>query len=38
MGAIVTVGAPAPAHDLIRLREPTAVTADGQHHRGSSRR
>jgi phosphoribosyl-dephospho-CoA transferase len=26
----VTVGAPAPSHDLIRLREPTAVTANGQ--------
>jgi phosphoribosyl-dephospho-CoA transferase len=24
------VGAPAPTHDLIQLREPTAVTADGQ--------
>jgi phosphoribosyl-dephospho-CoA transferase len=29
MEPIVTVGAPAPTHDLIRLREPTAVTADG---------
>jgi phosphoribosyl-dephospho-CoA transferase len=29
MGPIVTAGAPAPTHDLIRIREPTAVTADG---------
>lgn len=29
MGSIVTNGAPAPTHDLIRLREPTAVTTDG---------
>src|SRR6202022_4088375 len=29
MEPIVMVGAPAPTHDLIRLREPTAVTADG---------
>jgi phosphoribosyl-dephospho-CoA transferase len=30
MGPIVTVGAPAPTHDLIRVREPAAVTADGR--------
>jgi phosphoribosyl-dephospho-CoA transferase len=29
MEPIVTGGAPAPTHDLIRVREPTAVTADG---------
>jgi phosphoribosyl-dephospho-CoA transferase len=29
MEPIVTAGAPAPTHDLIRLREPTAVTAAG---------
>jgi phosphoribosyl-dephospho-CoA transferase len=29
MEPIVTVGALAPTHDLIRLREPTAVTAGG---------
>ena len=30
MGPIVTAGVAAPTHDLIRLREPTAVTADGR--------
>ena len=29
MGPIVRVGAPAPTHDLIRLREPTVLAADG---------
>jgi phosphoribosyl-dephospho-CoA transferase len=30
MEPIITVGAPSPTHNLIRLREPTAVTANGQ--------
>ena len=30
MGSIVTAGAPAPVHDLMRVRAPTAVTADVQ--------
>jgi phosphoribosyl-dephospho-CoA transferase len=29
MGPVVMVGTPAPTHDLIRLRAPTAVTANG---------
>jgi phosphoribosyl-dephospho-CoA transferase len=29
MGPILMAGAPAPTHDLIRLRAPTAVAADG---------
>lgn len=29
MEPVVTLGAPAPTHDLLRVRAPTAVTADG---------